>query len=101
MPLYNWSIITEKNKLAGLSWWQDYNKLKHQGFKNFYKATLDNAIESLAALYILELYLMKKELGKLKIATDTPCCYFTSEYISPFLSIGGKPLPDFENKNDS
>ena len=34
-----------------LTWWNSYNKIKHEG--SFERATLDNAIQALAALFIL------------------------------------------------
>lgn len=34
-----------------LTWWNSYNKVKHEGL--FDKATLDNVIQGLAALFIL------------------------------------------------
>lgn len=35
------------------SWWSDHNVLKHDRINSFEKATLDNVIHSLAALYLL------------------------------------------------
>lgn len=34
-------------------WWSDHNLLKHDRINNFKKATLENAVQSLAALYLL------------------------------------------------
>ena len=38
-------------KGVSLAWWNSYNKVKHEG--RFDRATLDNVIQSLAALFIL------------------------------------------------
>lgn len=37
-------------------WWKDYNSVKHQRPDNFYKANLDNLLNSFAALHILNLF---------------------------------------------
>ncbi|PAY01189.1 hypothetical protein CKO50_11500 [Pseudoalteromonas sp. HM-SA03] len=39
------------------SWWSDYNKVKHERREHFHKANLGNVLESLAGLYIVNLYL--------------------------------------------
>ncbi|KZN65260.1 hypothetical protein N473_01410 [Pseudoalteromonas luteoviolacea CPMOR-1] len=39
------------------SWWSDYNNVKHERRENFNKANLGNVLESLAGLYITNLYL--------------------------------------------
>lgn len=41
-----------------LEWWTSYNKIKHEG--SFERATLDNAIQALAALFILILRTKEK-----------------------------------------
>lgn len=40
-------------------WWKEYNAVKHNRFENFNKANLENVLNALAALYILELNLLK------------------------------------------
>lgn len=41
------------------NWWKEYNDVKHNRFENFKKANLGNVIYALAALYTLELNLLK------------------------------------------
>ncbi|MDZ5760353.1 hypothetical protein RAK27_17070 [Carnobacterium maltaromaticum] len=43
-----------------LSWWTDYNKVKHNRSENIEKANLKNVLTSLSALYLLENYLYQK-----------------------------------------
>ena len=104
-PLENWIIENETNpetgkinkKVKGVTWWETYDDLKHQGYSVFEKANLKNAVDSLAALMVLELYYMKITLDDLSIAGSNPCEYFQTKYVS-----GGNglffeldPLPDF------
>lgn len=109
-PLADWKIGQRSNPdnparmqsyVEGLSWWDDYSDLKHQGYSVFYKATLDNVIASLAALNVLELYLVKIELGTTKIATSYRSPYFGSEYISHMICDDEGQLPDFGNTSSS
>lgn len=94
-PLKNWTIDKQSNKVLGLMWWSDYNDLKHKRFNNIHKANLENAINALASLYIIELYLQMHVEGNLNIATNNP--YFHSSYIQQYLtSSAPKSLPDFE-----
>lgn len=41
-------------------WWQAYNKLKHNKIENYSQGNLKNLITSLAALYFVEMYYIKK-----------------------------------------
>lgn len=51
-PFKSWN----KNKPSqSLSWWEDYNKVKHDRINNFSLASLENALNSLCALFILEM----------------------------------------------
>jgi hypothetical protein len=58
LPKYGCSVepwrdyINDKNP----SWWSDYNKVKHNRDKFFYKANLINTINALAGLFVLTVY---------------------------------------------
>ncbi|MBW1746208.1 MAG: hypothetical protein JRG74_15050 [Deltaproteobacteria bacterium] len=54
-PWTNWS----PNKTP--YWWSDYNKIKHKRNDYFEKANLKNALNSVAGLFVLLLYLYKNE----------------------------------------
>lgn len=98
-PLKEWRIDVDPNDgkehVAGISWWSDYSKIKHQSFWAFNRATLNNAVNTLAALMVMELYLMRQVLGSTMVAASTACRYFGSEYTPDILCANEKALPDF------
>lgn len=102
-PLSQWKIAKDspnsKEYVTGLSWWDDYDNLKHQTFQKFHLATLENAVNSLASLMVIELYMMKEIIGSVNLFLDKPCEYFKSTYAGDLLCSGEKALPDFEDKD--
>lgn len=87
-PLVNWKLeLNQKGKeqVIGLDWWKKYNKIKHNAFKNYKDATLENAINALASLMVLEIVLVKKVTGSNSIMNDKPCPYFINPYQSSYL----------------
>lgn len=105
-PLELWKIYqdspNDKEKVIGIPWWNDYDNLKHQSFKMFHLATLNNAVSSLASLMVIELYLMREITGSVIISLEKPCDYFSSPYPSDLLCTEEMALPDFSgapNKN--
>lgn len=56
--------IWETNKRANLPWWKEYGLIKHYRHQKFSDATLENALNSVAALIILNSYLYKTVLGE-------------------------------------
>lgn len=52
-----------ENGIQPLSWWNDYNNIKHYRHDYFSKSTLINAINSVAALMILNSYLYELVTG--------------------------------------
>lgn len=80
---------------GSLTWWSAYQHLKHSRFTKISEATYQNAVSSLAALYVLILYLYKINGYDCKADDST---YFWSKYhpaqhYLPPLS----ELPDFIN----
>ena len=45
------------NSTINPSWWDSYNNVKHQRVKNYQEANLENAIDSVAGLFEVVLYL--------------------------------------------
>jgi hypothetical protein len=43
---------------SGMTWWKEYNAIKHNRLDNISKANLENVLEALAALFLLERYLL-------------------------------------------
>ena len=52
-PFARW----KNGKPDKLLWWEDYNAIKHHRYSAFHRATLKNAIDSVAALIIIDSYL--------------------------------------------
>ena len=50
IPFYNW-IDGKDNNNTTLSWWQNYNKLKHSRFENIELSTYETAINVVCALH--------------------------------------------------
>lgn len=93
-PLDGWRVTKNNgsDKRIGIDWWDAYTHLKHQSFINFNEATLTNAVNALASLMVLELYLAKEGLN----TTDISFPYFTHKYISySLITDVEKQLPDF------
>lgn len=50
-PFKNWDV----NRAAqSLSWWDDFDKIKHNRYGNIDKANLENVLNAMAALFLLE-----------------------------------------------
>lgn len=54
-PFMNWSITPYKSP----EWWKAYNDVKHNRNAEFKKANMKNVLNTLAGLYILNMYLVK------------------------------------------
>lgn len=76
-----------------LEWWDAYVAVKHNRDSNFQSATYKNAVYSLAALYLLILYLAKVFNTYVSDARGT---YIVSDYTYKYLVCSPtKELPDF------
>lgn len=86
-PFKDWST-------GKLEWWDGYTSLKHSRFESIKEASYKNAVNSLAALYILLQYLYKT------CGYDCKCDesnYFDSDYYPhPRYNNKSKELPDFQ-----
>lgn len=96
-PLLNWEI--QEGEVKGLSWWRSYNMVKHGKAESIKQATLENAIYSLEALYIVDLYLMYELFQNLGNAFAFPTVYFNCKYMPYPTNSGEGRLPDFGNMN--
>lgn len=103
-PLSEWKIVKEgqddKERVFGLTWWDDYCDLKHQTFQSFHLATLENAVNALSSLMVIELYVMKEVLDSVNITLGKQCDYFFHPYTSKYLCTHEIALPDFEGNKD-
>ena len=88
-PLFEWQS-------GPLSWWDAYGTIKHSRGNHFDRATYYNAVQALAALYILIMYLSKISGHDID---DYHSDYITSQYASGFLvAQAATHLPDFESE---
>ena len=94
----DWSVDAD-NRVIGLDWWRAYNSLKHNEVDSYKNATLENAVLSLASLYIVDLYLMYELCGSLSLAYYYPPVYFRSKYTAHTVNSGEGSLPDYGNQS--
>ena len=94
-PLCDWCFDIEGNR-RGLSWWDAYNGVKHEGEKAFSRATLENCLLAMGSLYVLNLYNIESIIGNLDLPTDT--VYFRCQYTTGQVLGYRGSLPDFGNK---
>lgn len=80
-----------------LSWWYAYQEVKHNRAGYFTEATYQNAVNALAALYILIFYLAK--IFNLDF-DNRASSYITSKYSYEIMLFRApKELPDFEEES--
>ena len=66
-PFESW----DKNKPGQLFWWKGYNNVKHNRLEHYEDGNLKNLLNSLGALYFMELYLVR-EIGSSTNTKDVP-----------------------------
>lgn len=101
-PLCDWGIdyaADDNEKVKGLEWWKAYTSIKHNEAGSYKLATLKNAIFSMAALYILDLYLMFVITDHLFILHSYPPVYFHCKYEPSNVFAAEGKLPDFGNQS--
>lgn len=62
-PWYNWGVKKNYPPL----WWTAYNKIKHQRHTHYHRGNLKNALNAMAGLFVVVLYLYRDKaiLGEL------------------------------------
>ena len=89
---YNLTFVPIKEIFASESWWRDYNLVKHNRSKNYFRANLKNALKSTGSLFLANVFFYEIENHKEK-------CTFNDN-----LTITLSNLPKtnlFETKNKS
>jgi hypothetical protein len=51
-------------------WWRAHNKVKHERHSHYYDANLKNALNSVAALFVILLYLYKEDAEKGRLVSS-------------------------------
>jgi len=98
MPFKNWN----RNKAGDLYWWQAYNNVKHNRIESYAEGNLKNLLSALAALYFLEMYLVKriaKESGKpnaLDVPTSASLMFRIEGWKTAFSVIGHNYYTDYD-----
>ncbi len=75
-PFIDWETDPNYNSP---SWWSEYNDVKHNRSIHIKKANMENVINSLAALYLLEMYFVydvAKSISEKINIPDTPSLLF-------------------------
>lgn len=90
-PFYGW----DNNQPAkSLTWWSAYNAVKHNRGDNRQEASMKNVLYALAALCVLENYMLKR------IAVEYNCMDVPSEYSRLFYIKGWKYNSGIINKHE-
>ena len=78
----------DKDQFISIKWWKDHNLIKHNRELNFHNATLENFLNSLSALYLLNLYFhyVKEDKGNV---SPIPEIFQTNRFYVD-MRIGGK-----------
>lgn len=87
-----------------LFWWKDYQKIKHERKEHYSKANLKNAIFSVGALRILELYYLRMHSKNKNNLANKNGPFFKTVYTNELLFLSDNiDLPDFieENKKET
>lgn len=84
-PWINW-----KSKGGVPDWWTASNKIKHQRYSEFYQGNLQNAINSVAGLFIMMLYLYKDKAQLGELVPSPTLLRVTNEHY------GGTTMGDYE-----
>ncbi|GEM_PF-6999114 len=86
MPFKHWD---SKKPSVSLTWYDAYNKIKHGGESEFYKANLDNVLSAISAFVVLihaqfgdNLPYWEEEFGSYFTIRNS-CCYSESELLIP------------------
>ncbi len=95
-PLDNWRV-NQNNRVEGIDWWKAYTAIKHDEAGSYQKATLENAVSAVSALYIIDLYVLYVVSGSLSVAVEYPNVYFRCKYTASVVNSGEGLLPDFGN----
>lgn len=61
---FNISLAPFSDMATGLKWWQNYNAIKHDRQNNMDMANLETVLTALAGLFLLNRYLLSKEVGE-------------------------------------
>ena len=85
-PFENW----DKDRLK---WWDSHQDVKHSRFESIQSATYDNAVYTLAGLYILLLYLYKITGNECPYGVSI--CFFSEYCYAPLFCNRPSELPDF------
>lgn len=79
------------------SWWQSYNKVKHERNSHFHEAKLENAIKSVAGLFCLVLYLYHEDMHTWRFHPKSKL--FSTQMCESKILVGQRfELPDFPHK---
>lgn len=79
------------------SWWNSYNEVKHERHAHFARATMENALDAMAGLFVLVSYVCQEEL-RARTAQPWPRMLTLDPSLSSDIRTNLRPghiLPDF------
>ena len=97
-PFKNWN----RKKAGDLYWWKAYNNVKHNRTESYVEGNLKNLLSALAALYYLEMYLVKRianESGNpraIDVPSNASFMFRIEEWKTRFSVIGHNYYIDFD-----
>lgn len=89
------------NHITGIPWWEAYDDLKHRSTDVFESATLENAVSSVASLYVVNLYFMQIVIGNVDLVAEKTAKYFRNPYTTGLLATHVGMLPEFGGKENN
>ena len=88
LTLHPWD---EWNNARGVpSWWTAYNKIKHHRHTHYDRASLENCLNAVAALFVATLYLYEDQAGQGALIPSPQLCRPGQDHY------GGSTYNDFE-----
>lgn len=89
-------FITNDEKLLNCKWWTEHNQIKHNRDDRFSDATLLRLMESLSALFLLNLYLYFEKYKQRDLVPIPNLLSCNKFYIDNYIGGGGSRLFKFE-----
>ncbi len=86
LNLKPWSNWKDVNGVP--DWWTAYNKIKHHRDSEYQRANLKNALNSVAGLFVVTLYLYKEKANEGELIPSPELLRVTGEYCMGF-NLGG------------
>lgn len=88
---FPWITDSEVQSNGVPHWWTSYNKVKHARHDHFGRASLKNALNSVAGLFVIVLYLYKEKATLGELAPPPQLLHVDAEHHGG-MSLGGQEI---------